>query len=230
MPRRKKFDDVAFWSRPAHPLRGKGYEDAAEAFLKAFPIGRRLTSEEFGDWAQSEGLISGPSSNQKQSDGWQAYCQRRHQLRHNINKAGTHPRMSSPFVIDSLGIGSWEVRSPSVAIIRSQMLDKIHSLTMTKRRQLKYLIESADWEALPPEDRLVAESLTEDIDQFEERVDLDARSIARKFSRLEQKLKAAVASGLLKPRNGAIRAIIDGRDPSDDRRDDDAASGVRIAH
>lgn len=202
------------WGR-ANPRRGAGFEDAAIAFVHEFPIGGTLTAEQFDEWAMQVGLLKPPASRAKQSDAWQAHLQRRHQLKYGINKASAHPRMNTPFIIETVGSGVWEVRSPHFAISRSTMLDRIESLIKTRRQQLAYLMQSADWAILPPHERTVAESLYDDIEMLKQRMELESQGLANKFAKLERKLRKAVERGDIKPANGGIRAIIDDRDLDD---------------
>src|SRR5690349_4656093 len=84
------------WGK-ANPRRGAGHTDTALMFLRDHPVGETLTPEKFDEWAQRLGLLNVPTGAPKQSDAWLAHLQRRHQLRYNINKAATHPRMDTPF-------------------------------------------------------------------------------------------------------------------------------------
>jgi hypothetical protein len=204
------------WGR-ANPVRGAGYEDAARKFLVEFPIGSRLTADEFDEWAQAADLLPTPRDTDRKSDAWQAHLQRRHQLKYGINKAASHPRMQSDaFVVETIAMGLWEVRSPHFAISRNAMLSKIDSLINTKRKQLAYLMQSADWTVLPPHERAMAESLYDDIDMLKQRMELESEGLASKFRKLEFKLRKAVESGEVRPANGGIKAIIEGREIDDD--------------
>lgn len=194
----------------ANPRRGANHEIAALAFLRAFPVGTTLTAEAFDEWAQTKGLIKVPVSVKKKSDAWLAHLQRRHQLRYSINLAGSHPRMENPFVIEAVGQNIWEVRSPETAIARNQTTKRIESLTQTRRKQLAFLMQSADWSALPPYERIFAESLYDDINAFGETIEQSARQLNNKFQRLEHNLRVAVERGEIQPRNGGIKAIVGG--------------------
>lgn len=192
----------------ANPRRGAGHEDKAIQFVRDFPVGTTLTAEEFDSWAQGHGFVRPPKSTDKQSDGWQAYLQRRHQLKDGITKASTHPRMDTPFIIETLAMGVWEVRSPYRAISRTKMFDKIESVAVTRRKQLLYLMQSADWSVLPPHEKAFAESLMDDIDMFRQRLELEAEGLSNKFMKLERKLRKGVEEGQIQIRNGGIKGII----------------------
>ncbi len=196
----------------ANPRRGASHEVTAMAFVKSYPVGTVLTAEAFDEWAQTRGLLKIPVSTKKQSDAWLAHLQRRHQIRYNINLAGAHPRMDVPFTIEAVGPGIWEVRSPEAAIARDRTTARIESLTNTRRKALAYLMQSADWTALPPYERIFAESLYDDINSFSENIEQAARQLNNKFARLEHNLKIAVERGDIQPRNGGIKAITEARE------------------
>lgn len=200
------------WGK-ANEKRGHNYHPLALQFLKEFPIGTVLSPEQFDSWAQHKGQLNVPEKAQKKSDAWLAHLQRRHQLRYNINKAGTHPRMyesgSIAFTIDGAGPGTWEVRAPHTAIGQHELPARIVSLTKTKRRQLAYLMQSADWSVLPPHERMIAEALYDDIDTFEKVVDLQSQQLTMKFEKLEGKIRRAMAQGQLQSTNGGISGLLE---------------------
>lgn len=206
----------------ANPMRGVNHVDTAIAFLAEFPVGSFLSQDAFDDWAQRHGLLNVPTGAPKRSDAWMAHLQRRHHLRYGINQAGAHPRMETPFVVESVkgNLGQLEVRSPDVAIQKNRFLDRVESLCKTKRQQLAYLMQSADWSSLPPEERLTAEMLHYDIEMFQKQMALQSSCLSEKFDRLELRLRRAVESGELRTRNGGIRGIIDRSAPSEYVSDD----------
>ena len=202
----------------ANKLRGIAYHDHALAFAGAFEVGKTLTPDAFDEWAHQRGYMpQRPETMDKRSDSWLAHLQRRHELRYRINQAATHPRMTDSgaksFIIVALRRGPnpkdqlWEVRSPEAAIAQHEAARRIESLITTKRRQLAYLMQSADWAQLPPAERIVAEELHSDITYYEQRVVLESKQLEDKFGRLRLKLKRAVAAGELKPINGGVRAL-----------------------
>lgn len=187
-----RVDDEPKWGS-AHPRRGLNHHDAAAAFLHEFPIGTTLSQEKFGEWAEGHGYVNVPKDVSRSSDEWLAYLQRRHVLRYNINKAGSHPRMAdsglSPFVIETTGQNSLEVRSVSVALAKNNSGNRITSLANTKRRQLGQLMQSADWSLLPAQDRAFAEALYDDIDDFGDDIERRSTRLTNKFAKLERKLR-----------------------------------------
>lgn len=208
-------------TRPANPRRGANHVDMALAFLHDHPVGTSLQPDAFDRWVQHRGFMNVPLGAPKDSDAWMAYLQRRHHLRYNINKAASHPRMQTPFVIETVGPGLWEVRPPQVAISRTKMLAQMESLVGTKRKQLRYLMESADWSILPPHDRAIAETLYDDIDMFQRKVELETECLGQKFTKLEHKLRVALETGALRPQDGGIRALLN--PPGEDATEEEAA-------
>lgn len=192
---------------------GKSYHQIALLFAKAFQIGAELTPEIFDTWAHQNGYLNAPENAPKKSDVWLAHLQRRHQLRYNINQAATHPRMyesgAVAFTIDAVGPAKWEVRAPQIAVTKEDLPGRILSLTKTKRKRLRYLMQSADWNALPPHERLLAETLFDDITRFEQLVDLECNGLSAKFFKLESKLRKAMEVGEIKSANGGIRGFIE---------------------
>jgi hypothetical protein len=199
----------------ANPRRGKTNLELALSFIAAFPIGTRVSSAEFDQWAANEGHLVVPSveaSRDKQSDAWKAHLMRRHELRYRINKAGTHPRLadegSTPFTMDTIIPGSYEVRSPHVAYAQSSMAAKIMSTTHTQKTKLTYLMQSADWSTLPPYERIFAEEIYSEIDGLAEDTITRAGRLNKKMDGLKKRLELSVETGEIKPQNGGISRLL----------------------
>lgn len=195
----------------AHPRRGLGYHEIAVAFVKDFPVGETLTAATFDDWAQKRGLLNVPTNAPKRSDAWMAHLHRRHELRYRLNKAGSHPRMieaAQSFVIETVVNGTYEVRSPQSAVIHSQVQRKLTSLMETKRQQVAYLMQSADWGEIQPQERTLMEELYFDIEAFEKHVNLQADLLGQRFARVESRLRRAIEKGELKPLNGGLGQLL----------------------
>jgi hypothetical protein len=199
------------WGR-ASEKRGLSHLDIAMEFVKDFPIGVIISAADFDNWAQRHGLLNTPTNAPKRSDAWMAHLHRRHELRYRINRSGSHPRLtelgSTPFSMDTIGQGTYEIRAPQVAAAQTTLPKKIVSLTNNKRKQLAYLMESSDWPAIPPHERAMAESIYDDIENFGELVTLQANVISRKLVKLELKLKRAIELGDIKPSNHGIQQLI----------------------
>ncbi len=214
--------------KPANPKRGEPYREAAGAFIATFPIGTKLIAEAFDDWASSCGLLVVPLDAPRKSDAWQAHLQRRHQLRYNINRAGSHPRMSedghTPFVIETVRRGDGDrvqgqliVRAPQDALAQTLVIRDVEKLVVTKRKQLRYLRESLDWEALTPEARLSCDMITDEIDAMKRELELKVSILGERLARLEARIRRSVEIGEVVPRNGGIKAITDGVSDEDEK-------------
>jgi len=191
-----------------NPDRGLNFHLAAKTFVRAFPVGTTLEPADFDEWAIKHGYLAPPKSHNKQTDSWKGFLQRRHELKYGINRAGTHTRMKkNPFVIESSAGGRWEVRSPQAAIAQSNLANRVISLMVTKRRQLAYLMQSADYSSLPSHDRAYAEALADDIRDYGENVERLGRQLNDKFSRLRRKLEVAAQSGVISANSDAIKSI-----------------------
>lgn len=206
-------ETIKNWSAKANPNRGKASHNDAVSFLAKFPLGTELTSEEFDQWAQHTGRLNVPPTNApRNSDAWKAHIQRRHELRYRISNAGSTPGMGSDaFVIDTKTFGHWVIRSPHESFSRTDAAGKIHKLAEHKKKQLRYLMESADWSVLPVYEQTFAEEIFYDIESLE--VDIGTRSsrINSKVKRLEMKLRKAIESGGIKPVNHGITALLENR-------------------
>jgi hypothetical protein len=204
------------WGK-ANSLRGREYHELAIAFLDDFPVGGPAFSiMKFDEWAHRRGLLNVPFGAMKKSDAWLAHLQRRHHLRYNINKAAAHTRMSEagaePYIIESVRQDFLEVRPLHRAISENSIGERLESLVKTKRRQLSYLMQSADWEQLPPHERVVAEVIYDDISAFGSRVTFEADQITGKLRRLEARLKLALQRGELKASNGGVAALLEDKE------------------
>lgn len=212
--------------------RGLPMHAVAEAFRAAFPIGKTLTAKQFDQFAIEVGGVAPPASIEKGSDGWLAFMQRRHQFKYALNKAGTHPRMiehgMEPFFLDQSGAGIFEVKAPAVvAVTHGHITKRIESLVKTKRNQLRYLMESVDYDKLPPAEQTTVMLLSQNIVEFEERISDQIKYIDRRFDQLRSSVKLLVDQGKITPENGGIKALTDGIEPPDEEGSfDDILAGV----
>lgn len=177
----------------ASPLRGVRFHEVAMEFARAFPVNSQLSQDAFVKWAAERDLLEPPPSGvDKKSAVWMAHVQKRHQLRHRINKASSHPRMTEygvpPYTIDSIKHGDLEVRPLHVAIAKSPIASRVASLVGTKHAQVVELMQGANWAVLPVHERALAEELHEDVTTFKERIRFDAERLEGKFARLHAKL------------------------------------------
>ncbi len=203
----------------AHARRGLSYHDLAKAFITEYPVGTTdLDQTKLDSWLYKHGLLPTlpPSNTPKNSDLWMAHLQRRHIARNKLNNAGTHPRMLEEglesFTIE-VTRGIVEVCAPHVAAANSDLARKFGTLTTTKRKQLGYLLQSADWAALPPYERVFAEEIYNDITNFTDLVKLQSSNITRKLDRLKLRLQREEVAGRIKPHNSVSQLLLDLDDP-----------------
>jgi lipopolysaccharide biosynthesis protein len=154
-----------------------------------------------------------PEDTPKNSDAWLGHLQRRHQHRAKINKAATHPRMyekehSSAFTIAAVA-GGFEVRATHTAASKNELAKRLATLTVTKRKQLAYLMQSTDWLNLPPHERAVAETIYDDIVALEEDTSKSAERISSKLERLEHRIQRALDAGDICSQNGGIQRLLE---------------------
>jgi hypothetical protein len=206
--------------KPANPRRGAGYRDAAIDFIQLYPVGSTLTWDEFAQFAIENDLLdiaSLPTEEEmadKQSNGWLAYLQRRHQARAKLNNACAHPALipyGGAFTVEA-SKGALVVRSTASALAESDAPQKIATLATTKRKKIEYLIQSTDWSLLPPHERALAESVRDDIDNFVALVDLQATQLQNKFTKLRHNISQLVKVGQVKPVNGGISGLLENDD------------------
>lgn len=208
-------NDSDRWGKE-NPLRGAPYHEMARKFIRTFPVGTCLQPEAFDEWAQDEGYLKVPKSEAKQSDAWKAHVQRRHELKFNINKAGSRSNMKTPFVIESISQGVWEIRAPHTAIAQTRIGRRLETLMITRRRSLAYLMQSADFSSLEPHEQALAEALHDDISDYGENVERLGRQLDSKFERLRRKIEVAVETGKIKSSNGGIMRMIEGSTEEDE--------------
>lgn len=201
------------WGK-ASDRRGIGYTEIAKEFLRDHPVGSVLSASAFDQWLADHELLIIPNPDlPKNSDGWLGHLQRRHIIRGRINNSATHPRMrdegADAFIITATR-GGFEVRSPNVAAAKTELAKKVATLAETKRKQLAYLMQSADWPNIPPHERAVAEAIYDDIEAFAEDTRISADRISRKLAKLEHRVRQAMDAGHITSTNGGIKQLLAG--------------------
>ena len=209
----------------ASDRRGMGYADLAKKFLVSFPLNSKIHPDQFDAWLHQHGmLVLPPANSPKNSDAWLSHLQRRHIMKGRLNKAASHPRMASEgstaFSIVAIG-GGLEVLASHLAVSKIELPNKLKTLAVTKRQQLAYLMQSADWSALPPHERAIGEEIYSDIDAFVEDTGTRADRISAKLARLEHRIGAMLASGEIVPRNGGFTQMLAAPETNDDIEEDD---------
>jgi len=191
------------WGK-ANDKRGVKYTDWAAKFAERFPVGSILTADELDVWLEEQGLLTRPPEGApKDSDAWLGHLQRRHIHRGKLNKASTHPRLLeqgvTPFSLDAVG-GGFEVRAPHSSAARMEIHSRLQSLVGTKRKQLKYLMQSTYWEALPPYVRDYTENLHDEIEMFSENIRNMVGQLESRFVKAERRIEQYIpATNLLPP-------------------------------
>jgi len=212
-----------------NPLRGAGYHELAVKFVRDYPIGETITVEAFDKWAYEHGYLTYPKDAEdartgvinKQSDAWLAHLTRRNQLRQNLYKASTHPRMyengGKCFVLNNSGNGSMIVESASTALERPQFSKKLDTLIDTKRKQLSFLMQSADIDQMQPWQKSMVKKLFKDIEQWNKELIDRTNYLDESFADLVLEIRQEIASGSLTPVNHGLLRLIgaEGADDSD---------------
>ena len=196
----------------ASDRRGTGYADLAKKFLVSFPLGSKIHPDQLDAWLHQHGmLVQPPANSSKNSDVWLSHLQRRHIMRGRINKAASHPRMASEgsaaFSVVAIR-GGFEVLASHMAVSKVELPHKLKTLAVTKRQQLAYLMQSADWSVLPPHEQAIGEEIYNDIDAFVEDTGTRADRISAKLARLERRISVMLASGAIVPLNGGFTQIL----------------------
>jgi hypothetical protein len=178
-----------------NPLRGISYKGAAIKFRSKYHDGCLLSWDEFCQWAYDVKLMAQPipDTNDKQSDQWLAHLQRRHKALTNLNRAGSHTRMNShggAFVVRIYNKqqGILIVNSVVTDIVENKSVMRIKNLSNTYKRQLVELIQSADWAQLPAHERLFAEAIRHNIENFVEIIDNHSQQIECQIAELRHNI------------------------------------------
>jgi hypothetical protein len=203
------------WGNPK-PIRGEAYREMAVQFIKDFPIGTTLTSEQFDKWAHQHGYLNVPFDADKKADVWLAHLTRRNQLRQNLYKASTNPNVVSEcYVITVSSGGAMIVESPQVALKQTEFAAKFSSLVGTKRKQLGYLMQSLDIQQLPPHQRAIAENLYDELTDWNSLIHMQTVSFDRRVAKLTAQITRDIEAGLIQPKNHALMNLVENKEPGD---------------
>lgn len=202
----------------ANPRRGVGYVAQAIAFLKSFPIDSTLTTDDFDDWAQKKGYLNVPTGALKKSDAWLAHLQRRHQLKYNINKAASHPRMLdisegvTPFYIDSPTQGEWVVRAIHFQVLKNELPKRLQGLIGNTFRNFKYLMQGTDYNNLPDYLRTLVDLWGDEVDAFRERTGFELNLLENRATKIQQQLRKGIELGKIKSSDGSLNRFLEYND------------------
>jgi hypothetical protein len=186
-------------SKPANPKRGLKDHIIAVPFIREYPIGTTISAAQFDDWGERHGLFTVPRNVSKASIAWKAHLMDRHHLKMRLNRGGTHPRLMdeglTPFSLDSIGQGVFEIRSPQIAIIQDELPHKLQSLLNTKHRRLTYLLQSVDRTQIPAWDQVRMETIVDAIEGLRDRVNAEVMRIDRQYQKLDQRIHRWMEAG-----------------------------------
>jgi hypothetical protein len=183
----------------------------ADAFLNSYPIGTEgLSIYEFDEWAENEGHYEGVNLGSLAE-----VSTARNRLRGRINSGGVAPFRAVlgddcfEIVTDRSG-RTLKVIPVSTAVVgAAEALPKqIARLTTHKREKIDRLIDSVDFDRLPPMERMRLEDLREQCADFEETTQTVAQQLLRKLRATQQR----IAKLNLADESGAIRALLDNSD------------------
>jgi hypothetical protein len=172
---------------------GKSFTQHAVDFSQEYPLGAFLIPETFDEWLEDAKLLTIPPIDApKDSDAWLGHLQRRHILYMKLNKASSHPRMVEygvdPFILTAIR-GGYEVCTPTSEVINSKITKKFQSITETKRKQLKELMQGADWSKIPYQEKEIAIVIYDDIRDFAQATMQAAELISKKLVRLQNRVE-----------------------------------------
>jgi hypothetical protein len=167
---------------------GASFALLARAFIERFPIGTQGDISQFDDWAIEIKALKAPTSRKRDSIAWKAHVCLRWDLRRNINRAAMRPKsqMDPPYKIKHIGKGMFKVISPQEEIHEHNAVstDAICSLLKCLKRRLKRALQSAEWDQLPPWERILAESLWSRYESWEKRTALDATEFRNEITKM----------------------------------------------
>lgn len=185
----KKSAKSAPWGS-ANPRRGKAHIDLAEKFQSRFPVGTKLSDEQFDQWAEAEGELSLPAGGKK-SAAWAQHLERRHQLRTKINRSAGHPRMREhgcePYVIDWVGRG-FVVNTPDQSEAIHQMLGVLLKRVKFKKGQLKHLLQAKDWDTMNEQERVYLMVIWDTITDASDVMSMQITQAVKRIERVAAKL------------------------------------------
>lgn len=213
----------------ANPIRGKNFHHLAVTFVNEFPVGSKLTTEQFDSWsdrmligefrydAEKLGLFWTPKNVAAHSIEWRAHITDRNNLRYNILKAAQHPRMydrgSTAFTIKIPTKDVLIVTTPETAIGEFNLRKAVEDLFDKKKQQLLYLQQSVDYRSLGDDLKYECERVTDEIERLEHDLKTDITYTEKAVYRFREQVAKKVAAGEITPKNGAIEGLLT---PSDD--------------
>lgn len=174
------------------------YTGLAIALIAEFPIGTKLSSEEFDNWAAEQGEPAAPpAGHAKDSDAQLAHVYRRNRLRNKINKKATHPRMRdlghAPFSLDVTGLNSLEVRAPQTAALALDIQNRLDRYTDTQYETLDRLVGAIDRAALPLAESFRLDGVYKTLERFKRNIKFQIADVDMEIRETVERVKAFTA-------------------------------------
>jgi hypothetical protein len=197
-----------------NPTRGEVHRASAILFGKAHPIGSDpIPVAAFDAFIVEHMGVVPAASLDRASDGWQAFVQRRGVARQNLNRAAAHPRMRdhgmTPYYLALTGRGMLKTLPVEEALAHDKSAAQVHSLVLSRKRKVDYLLQSVDYEVLPPSLQLAAGMLEENLHNYLADQKHIGDRLERSYQKLRSSLVLALESKQITPKNGGIRAVTD---------------------
>jgi hypothetical protein len=174
----------------ANPRRGIAQIDLAEKFQSAFPVGAKISAEQFDKWAEREELLSPPAGGKK-SAAWTRHLDRRHQVRMKINRSAEHPRMREhgcePYVIDWVG-GEFAINTPDQSEALHKMMAMLLKRVKFKQHQLKVLLQARDWDTMTEKERILLNVVWDTITDAGDVMRMQITQAVKRIERVAAKL------------------------------------------
>jgi hypothetical protein len=166
--------------------RGSGHQDMARDFLATFPIGHKITTDRFDQWAYERGHLKMPSDDARDSDSWKAHIYDRNRMRKKLNKAAAHSRMEQPFALLMIQKDWMEVVPAHEAPRKSRSPKRAASQWRHVRIETEHWYQAVHWKDYPPYMKALALNLYATIKMLEDQSSVSARHY---FQMLEDQRK-----------------------------------------
>ena len=165
----------------------------AIVFVKKFPIGTVVTTNEFDQWGIDRGFIDEPKDNSKDSPEWGFLLKQRNNLRMSINKESKlFEDPSDRYSIEVYDHGeSYKVFSVNDIFLKKSRSfpEQIQKSFETKANTLKTLSESSDMNRLPMAMQIEISMLSNYSEALSERVSFDLKQSQKQMDVLFDKIK-----------------------------------------
>jgi len=174
----------------ADKQRGLPHKDKACDFIATFPIGTKVSTDDFDRWGYQQGYLKVPAGYKKSSDAWKAHLFDRHKLISKLNKAGCHPRMDRPFTLVLIQKDYYEVVAAHEACRKSRGLPRLASCVKLLRLHWSYYLQSVHWEEFPPYYRDSAKSVFYDVETIDQQVRMIINRLVIKLENEQRRIES----------------------------------------